>query len=286
MQVALFFNESKPQAVQVAKEVVQFLQTHHIEVVLDRDKVGPLDLAPLTDSHRSSLTLFLSIGGDGTLLKAAQRYATWNVPFLGINLGQLGFMADIALPHLYPSLELLVTQQFTVEPRQALHARGPIHLRALWAANDIVVHRATNYSLIELAVSVDGTYMNTFVADGLIIATPNGSTAYNLAAGGPILYPDLELMTITPISPHTISQRPLVLSSKQSIEIQYLSPYEAIDVRSDGLNFFPLAPRERVLITSSPIPFRLIQLKGQDYFTTLRTKLGWLGHAKGNAYPS
>jgi NAD+ kinase len=143
--------------------------------------------------------------------------------------------------------------------------------------NDIVVHRAQNPSLIELAIHVDGLYLNTFEADGLIISTPNGSTAYSLAAGGPILSPDLPALVLTPICAHTISNRPIVLTADQEIQIQYLSDYEPVEVRADGLEHFYLRTGEVFKIVRSPKNFRMVSLFRRDYFSTLRTKLGWSG---------
>ncbi len=147
----------------------------------------------------------------------------------------------------------------------------------LRAVNDIVIHRAQNYSLIELAIHVDGTYVNTFTADGIIIATPNGSTAYSLAAGGPILSPHLDAIVITPICPHTISNRPIVLTSDRKIEIQYISEYDPIDVRSDGLDAISMKSGETLTVNRSSRAFKRVNLNRHEYFSTLRTKLGWSG---------
>jgi NAD+ kinase len=148
---------------------------------------------------------------------------------------------------------------------------------ALQAVNDIVVHRGSNQSLIELRLSVDGVYVNTFVADGMILATPNGSTAYSLAAGGPILSPTLDAIVLTPICPHTISNRPIVIPASHSIQIEYLSPYDPIDLRADGLHSHLLPSLGSLTVTRSRHTFKLVNLHRRDYFSTLRTKLGWSG---------
>ena len=146
-----------------------------------------------------------------------------------------------------------------------------------FAVNDIVVHRAKNPSLIELGIHVDGIYVNTFEADGIIVATPNGSTAYSLAAGGPILSPDLDALVITPICAHTISNRPIVLTAQQEIQIQYLSDYAPVELRADGLENFSLQTGDVCKIRVHPKKFKLVSLNRRDYFSTLRTKLGWAG---------
>lgn len=152
-----------------------------------------------------------------------------------------------------------------------------VHGERCFAVNDIVIHRGRNPSLVEIGIHVDDVYLNTFEADGIIVATPNGSTAYSLAAGGPIISPDLEALVVTPISPHTISNRPIVLTPKQEIQIQYLSDYDPIEIRADGLAHHELQTGEVFRITRYPKNFKLVTLLRRDYFSTLRTKLGWSG---------
>jgi NAD+ kinase len=147
----------------------------------------------------------------------------------------------------------------------------------LHAVNEIVIHRARNYSLIELVIEIDGAYVNTFTADGIIIATPNGSTAYSLAAGGPILSPNLDALVITPICPHTISNRPIVLSPGQKISVRYISEYGPVEVRADGLDAISMKSGESLIVQRSPRTFKRVSLNRHEYFSTLRTKLGWSG---------
>ena len=216
------------------------------------------------------------MGGDGTILRLVHQYEHLNAAILGINMGHLGFMADVPLDEVYPSLEDLLSGAYHIEDRLSLQGRNA-QGNHCFAVNDIVVHRGQNPSLIEISIHVNGSYLNTFEADGIIIATPNGSTAYSLAAGGPILSPILDAVVITPICAHTISNRPIVLTADQEIQIQYLSPYSPLEVRADGFTHFPLKTGEVFHIQKAPKKFRLVQLNRQDYFSTLRTKLGWAG---------
>lgn len=145
----------------------------------------------------------------------------------------------------------------------------------------MVIHRSRNPSLIDLSIHVDGIYLNTFSADGIIVATPSGSTAYSLAAGGPILEPELEAFVITPISPHTISNRPIVLMPKEKIEVQYLSPYGPVEVTYDGISQFHMHTNEVFSISRSKRTFKLVSIyRRRDYYSTLRTKLGWTGQLR------
>ena len=146
------------------------------------------------------------------------------------------------------------------------------------AANDIVLHRAANPHLIHFSVFVKDVYLNTFVADGLVVSTPNGSTAYSMSAGGPILHPTLDAVLINPICPHTISVRPIVLTADEEITIQYLGPQKhPVEVWADGLDLYKLSKNSSIKIKKSKFEFKLVKLKKHDYFATLRSKLGWFG---------
>jgi NAD+ kinase len=220
MIIALFANETKDHSHSFALGVANFLKEHGVQVITEDRFASTLNLPPLSDYLDQKIDFIISMGGDGTILRIAHRYQSLDVPILGINLGHLGFMADVPLTDIYPSLQDLLNGAYKIHERLIIHGQSP-NGDSCFAVNDIVVHRGQNPSLVEIAIHVDGMYLNTFEADGIIISTPNGSTAYSLAAGGPILSPDLEAIVITPISPHTISNRPIVLMPNQEIQIQY-----------------------------------------------------------------
>ena len=271
MIVALFPNEKKPQSFEIAKQIAQFFRSKKVTVVSEEQKSSKIGVQPLSSVPSEEIDFLISMGGDGTILGLCHRYAYLNAPILGINLGHLGFMADIPMSDIFESLEDLMKGAYTIDERLILETP------TLSAVNDIVIHRAQNCSLIELALHVNGTYLNTFLADGIIIATPNGSTAYSLAAGGPILSSALKAFVITPICPHTISNRPIVLTSDQIVQVQYLSPYDPVEVRADGISFIPLKTKESITIQQSQRTFKRVNLNRHEYFSTLRTKLGWSG---------
>ena len=254
----------------------EFLEKRGIKTAAEDEKARSIGALPLSKVNAKEIRFLISMGGDGTLLRISHRFSHLNAPILGINLGHLGFMADVPSEDVFSSLNDLLDGAYTIEERLALEATSGNKER-LRAVNDIVLHRAQNYSLIELAIHVDGIYINTFVADGIIIATPTGSTAYSLAAGGPIVEPALSAVVITPICPHTISNRPIVLAADRKIEIQYLSSYGPIDVRAYGLDALALNNKETVIIQQSKQPFKLVNLHRHEYFSTLRKKLGWSG---------
>lgn len=276
MIIALFPNEQKKQSFELARSIREFLESKGVTVVAEEEKAEAIGAKSISQVPADKIKFLISMGGDGTILRLCHRYSHLNAAILGINLGHLGFMADVPASDIYPSLNDLLSGAYTIDERIVLEVSDSHHTK-LYAVNDIVIHRAMNYSLIELAIEVDGIYVNTFVADGIIIATPNGSTAYSLAAGGPILSPTMEALVITPICPHTISNRPIVLTSDRKIEIQYLSEYDPIDVRGDGLDAFPLKSGEKLTVRQSGRKFKLVNLHRHEYFSTLRSKLGWSG---------
>lgn len=276
MNIALFLNLTKKRTQNIAAGIVEFFQTKNINVFLPDSQATELNAAPLSKAHLDRIDFILSMGGDGTILRIAHQHQNIKAPILGINTGHLGFMADVPIASIYPSLQDLIDKKFTIQSRLVLEAE--IKEKNTFAINDIVIHRGHNPSLIEIAVHVDGNYLNTFEADGIIIATPNGSTAYSLAAGGPIVSPYLkDACVITPISPHTISNRPIVLSTQGVIQIQYLSQYEPVEITADGVDRFSMKTGESIRIKKRKEGFALVALDRHDYFATLRSKLNWSG---------
>lgn len=276
MIIALFYNTQHRQSKQLAVGIREFLTSHKVQVVSDDSEAKEIGSTPLSKVKAADINFIISLGGDGTILSIVHAYPAINAPILGINTGHLGFMADVQVADVYPSLQDLLAGRFTVEERLILEGKDH-HDKPSFAVNDFVIHRSPNPSMIEIGIHVDGLYLNTFEADGLIIATPNGSTAYSLGAGGPIVSPSLEAVVITPICPHTISNRPIVLTADKEIQIQYLSDYPPVEVRADGLPPFSLASGESFHIRKSEKKFKLVSLMRLDYFSTLRSKLGWSG---------
>lgn len=276
MIVALFRNKLNLQSKNLALGIREFFSSQGVEVVTEDDDAKEMGASPLSEIDPKEIQFIISLGGDGTILGILHQHEELDAPILGINMGHLGFMADVQIADVYPSLQDLIQGAYKIEERIMLQGET-LQGEKSFAINDIVVHRAKNPSLVQISVHANGLYLNTFEADGIIIATPNGSTAYSLAAGGPILSPLLEAMVITPICPHTISNRPIVLTADQEIQIQYLSEYEPVEVRADGISHTQLRTGEVFHISRSTKKFKLVSLLRQDYFTTLRTKLGWAG---------
>lgn len=276
MIIALFPNPSHQDSKKLCEQLLSFFQKHQVTVVAE-DTVAKEWGVPLISSvNPTDIKFIISMGGDGTILNLAHKYRHLEAAILGINLGHLGFMADVPTSDLLPSLEDFLQGAYTIENRIMLEGLAP-DKKVSYAINDYVLHRAQNPSLIKLSIYLDTLYVNTFEADGIIIATPNGSTAYSLAAGGPILSPGLDGIVITPICPHTISNRPIVLTSSHEIKVEYLSDYAPIEVIADGLDKFYLKSHQSFTFKKSKKTFRLVNLNRRDYFSTLRSKLGWAG---------
>jgi NAD+ kinase len=235
------------------------------------DAVVELDALPA----RADLAII--VGGDGTLLSSARLMAERNVPLVGVNLGRLGFLTDIPADALEASIESILAGDFQPESRTLLYGTvrraGETVFSAL-AMNDVVVSRGAMGSMIEFAVTVDGEFIYSLRADGLIVATPTGSTAYGLSAGGPILHPSLSAIALVPISPHTLSNRPVAIRSSSRVEITLA---RGVDARAsfDVQAYWELEPGDVVCASASPRPATLLHPRGYRYFSMLRQKLRW-----------
>lgn len=279
MIIALFPNTIKKQSTEIAIEISRFLLSRNVKVVAEDQSADWMGADPLSSVDPASITFIISLGGDGTLLRLIHSHPQLNAPILGINVGSLGFMTEIPIHDIYPSLENLLNGNYQIQNRIMMDGRTASN-ETCFAVNEIVIHRALNPCLVDLAIYVDGLYLNTFSADGVIISTPSGSTAYSLAAGGPILTPELNAFVLTPICAHTISNRPIVLMPQKEISVQYISAHSPVEVVNDGFVQFKMATGDTFKLSRSERLFRLVCLPGHDYFSTLRTKLGWAGKLK------
>lgn len=279
MIIMLYANLQKNHTKPIAMGIREFLQSREVQVVAEDSVATSIGADPLSSVNPTDIHFVVSLGGDGTILHLLHTHSDVDAPILGINLGGLGFMADTSIEDIYASLEALLSGQYQIQNRLMMEGET-MQRKTCIALNEIAIHRARNPSLIDLAIYVDGHYLNTFAADGIIVATPNGSTAYSLAAGGPILSPELEALVITPICPHTISNRPIVLLPKEEIQVRYLSEYESAEVSYDGCTHLPIHTSELFRIRCAKRRFRLVNMLHYDYFATLRTKLSWTGRLK------
>jgi len=220
-----------------------------------------------------SCDMVISIGGDGTMLNTAYEMRHSSTPILGVNFGKLGFLAEFDLNGFTDFLNDLKTKNYVIEERMTL--LGECSGKELFAINDLVIDKGSWSKMIELTIKVDDDYVATFSADGLIIATPTGSTGYSLSTGGPIVNPKADVITLSPIAPHTLTMRPLVISSGQKVTVMVNSPSEKIQVSCDGqrVDYFP-SPSV-IAVKKSSQPVRLVHSNRTNYFEILRNKLFW-----------
>jgi NAD+ kinase len=221
--------------------------------------------------------IIIVFGGDGTLLGVARLVGSRGVPILGVNMGGLGFIAELGRDELCKNIDMLFSEECCFEERIMLLAdvyRGRKKIAQQSALNDVVLNKAALARMFELDLDIDGQYVSSFRADGLIISTPTGSTAHSLSAGGPILYPTLETFLITPICPHTLASRPIVLPDTLHIEILIKSG-EDVYLTLDGQVGVPLKTNDRVKVKKADYKTKFLTLHDRDYFKVLRTKLKW-----------
>ena len=226
------------------------------------------------------------LGGDGTLLGAARRVGKYGVPILGVNLGSLGFLTEIPLSRLYPAIDMMLDNALEVESRLMLETkvlREGQDMGCFLVLNDVVINKGALSRILELDVHINDQFLTTFRADGLIVSTPTGSTAYNLSAGGPILYPTLSNLILTPICPFTLTNRPIILPDSDAVYISMRkASEEKVSLTFDGQMGFDLLHDDRVMIYKSEKRIKLIKSPDQTYFGILRTKLMWGGATYNN----
>ncbi len=227
--------------------------------------------------RRSDLAVV--IGGDGTLLRATRALADYDVPLIGVNMGRLGFLTDVLPNRLEENLDAILKGDFDEDKRYMLFAQVYRDDKEIFqdvALNDVVVQKSARGHLIELETLIDDQLLNAQRSDGLIISTPTGSTAYAMSGGGPIIHPSLDAMVLVPICPHTLSNRPIVISGSEQIEVRVLDcSRDDVQISFDGKNTLQLKVGDRITVRKKTTPVRILHPEGYDYFSLLREKLRW-----------
>jgi len=269
-----------PDVKHILTDLVAWLRERKKEVVFDAKTaalIGESASYQKTQiATRSDMVLVL--GGDGTMLSAARLLEERAVPILGVNMGGLGFLTEITLDQLYPALEKVFAQEFMVEERLMLRAdihRHGEHVAKATVLNDVVVSKGTLARMIEIQILIDGQFVTRLRGDGLIVSTPTGSTAYSLSAGGPIIHPTVQALILTPICPHTLTHRPLLVPRGVALEVTLTSQAEGAMATFDGQVGVALVQGDTVAIAVSEHRTQLIRLPDRTYYDLLRRKLKW-----------
>jgi NAD+ kinase len=266
----------------VVPKLLDWLRARKIDVCIDaetREAAGASAAACLTrEQLAAQVDLLIVLGGDGTLLSAARALGNHHVPILAVNLGGLGFLTSVTLDEMYPALEQVLAGHHRTSERMMLDAEivrdGQVTERQC-ALNDAVANKAAIARMLDFDVYVNDDSVGRYRADGLVVATPTGSTAYSLAAGGPIVDPDLDAFVVTPICPHMLTNRPLVVPGSARITLDFAAANEPVYITLDGQIGFQLKPKDRVTITQSKSRVALVRPPAKSYFEVLRNKLKW-----------
>jgi len=285
-RIGIIAKRNKPEAVNIIHHLLDWFRMKKIEVYIENEMahlLGPHALEPNVntverEAFPSHAEMILVLGGDGTLLSVARLVGGRKIPILGVNLGGLGFLTEITLEELYRALESVIRGDFTTDERVVLSAsviRKGKGVAEFTVLNDAVVNKGALARIIDMETTINGDYVTTFKSDGLIISTPTGSTAYNLSAGGPIVYPSLHCIILTPICPHTLTNRPIVVPDDVEIRATLKTRQQEVILTLDGQQGFPLEVEDVVEVRKSAVGIRLIKSPYRHYFEVLREKLKW-----------
>lgn len=285
-RIGIVIKPHQPDALKTICHVVQWLAERGIAVVggpeIERERIEHETGCAVEqlnhDELAASVELMLVLGGDGTMIATARMLGDHEVPVLGINYGGLGYLAEFRIEELYTALESILDGNYRLDRRVMLSAelvRGSEVITRMRVLNDVVINKSALARIIEIEVYLNQQFVNSFRADGLIVSTPTGSTAYNLSAGGPVIYPSMNAIVITPICPFTLSNRPLVVPDDSVIELRLKTEREDVVLTLDGQVGIPLQVDDRVVIRKSHTTFNLVQPMNRNYFDVLRDKLRW-----------
>jgi NAD+ kinase len=279
-RIGIIGKRNNRQAVAMARDLVQWLREREVQVFVEQEMAAVVGDVPSWPEGEISdaMDILVVLGGDGTLLSVIRRAGEYEIPILGVNLGDLGFLTEITQEELFPVLDNVLQGKFQTHERVALRAsvvRGSREVGVFRVLNDAVINKGALARIISLKTTINGEYVATFRADGLILSTPTGSTAYSLSAGGPIVYPSVKTIVITPICPHTLTNRPIIVPDNVIVKTTLESESEEVFLTLDGQAGFPMKRGDTVEVRKAPGRVLLIESPYKGYFEVLRTKLGW-----------
>jgi NAD+ kinase len=278
-KIGIISKPGRPEPLEILKELLPRLRQKGHETYVDSDASALLKIGGRTrEEIASHADVMIVLGGDGTMLSVSRLVAEKGIPILGINLGTMGFITEVSRDEVFETIDMMLSDACVIEERLMLCAkivREGEKIAEYTVLNDVVINKGALARIIDLETSINGAYVTIFKADGLIISTPTGSTAYSLSAGGPILYPTLGSIVLTPICSHTLTNRPIVLPDDFRIEVTLMTLSEDVYLTLDGQVGFSLRQDDVIEINKSPFKTRLLIPCERDYFKVLRTKLKW-----------
>jgi NAD+ kinase len=272
-RVGIVVKQNHEKALRTAHELTEWLEKRGIDPT-----GGPYSETREDQTFDPSVDLVVVLGGDGTMISTARLVDDHDPLVLGINYGSLGYLTEFRIEEMVPALEMMIAGEYEVDHRvmlDAQHVRDGEQIASGRVLNDVVINKAALARIIEIEVKFNGLFVNGFRSDGLIVATPTGSTAYNLSAGGPIIYPSMNALVVTPICPFTLSNRPIVVPDSAEIELKLLNENEGVVLTLDGQTGYTMKADDRVLICKSSTTFNLVRPANRNYFDVLRNKLKW-----------
>jgi len=285
-RIGVVVKPHQPDALATLCRLTEWLNARGIKIIgsldVDRERIehetGCVVETVKAEDLAEGVDLMLVLGGDGTMIATARMLGDKEVPVIGVNYGGLGYLAEFPIKELFPALEAILNGHYQVEPRVMLAAelrRGEELVTKTRVLNDVVMNKSALARIIEIEAYLNNQFVNSFRADGLIVSTPTGSTAYNLSAGGPVIYPSMNAIVITPICPFTLSNRPIVVPDNSFIEVRLKTRNEEVALTLDGQVGCPLQAGDRIIIRKSKTTFNLVQPANKNYFDVLRDKLRW-----------
>ena len=285
-RIGVVVKPHQPDALQTLCRLTEWLSQRDLKLVggpeIERERIehetGCVIESIEEEALAKAVDLMLVLGGDGTMISTARMLGDIEVPVMGVNYGGLGYLAEFPLEELFSALEAILAGNYKVQERVMLTVelrRGEELITKNRVLNDVVVNKSALARIIEIEAYLNDQFLNRFRADGLIVSTPTGSTAYNLSAGGPIIFPSMNAIVITPICPFTLSNRPIVVPDDSTIEVRLMTKNEEVALTLDGQVGFPLQAGDRALIRKSKATFNLVQPANRNYFDVLRDKLKW-----------
>lgn len=278
-KIGICVNLTKDKDLKVTSSIIKWLEENNCEVIISEDiakKLNRPELGNSLDAMYKESDFIIVLGGDGTLLGAARQMPWLQTPILGINMGHLGFITEVEVNDIFSSLERILNGQYKIEDRMMLEIviiKENKAIETIYCLNDAGITRGTLSRMVKLKTFINDSYIDTYFSDGLLISTPTGSTAYSLSAGGPIISPGVKVILLTPICPHSLSSRSLVVSDEDRIEIEIIDDFQDVYLTADGQQGHKLKNGDRIIIKKAPFFAKLIKVSDRNFYDVLRTKL-------------